>query len=402
MPRLRRTSSPASVHRRVAHPFAARPPALSLLLLLALLLALSAAAQPAGSPAATQAAQPAAAQPAAAQPLPIPGVPPPAGAASAPAPGAEEGTEGGGRLFDLPPDPLSASAWRLYGRQLLEGAILFIPSLIRAVVVVLAFWLVLRLVSGVLRRLLARRRSDPSIVEITIRLAKYVLMAFALVMALGELGFNVGSLIAGLGILGLAVGLAAQESLGNVVAGLTILWDRPYRVGDNVTIAGTFGRVQEIGLRATRILTVERLDAFLPNREVVKEKIVNHTANPQLRLGVPLSIAYKEDTREARRVLLAAVAGHRLIREEPAPAVVVTELAESGVNLELRVWLRDPHEEREALFDLTELAKIVLDEADIEIPFPQRTIHIAPGSFPLRMDQASEPGPAEPTPESAE
>ncbi|HEX6201753.1 MAG TPA: mechanosensitive ion channel family protein [Thermoanaerobaculia bacterium] len=322
------------------------------------------------------------APPAAAQPLPIPGAPADEAPAEPAAAAEEEGTERRGALLDLPPDPLSASAWRLYGTRLLESAVLYIPNVIRAVVVLLAFWLAIRLLTGLLRGVLARRRSDPTIVGITSRLAKYVLLSFAIVMALGELGFNVGSLIAGLGILGLAVGLAAQESLGNVVAGLTILWDRPYRVGDNVTIAGTFGRVQEIGLRATRILTVERLDAFLPNREVVKEKIVNHTANPQLRLGVPLSIAYKEDTREARRALLAAVTGHRLIREEPLPAVVVTALAESGVELELRAWLRDPHEEREALFELTELAKIALDEAGIEIPFPQRTIHFAKGTFP--------------------
>jgi small conductance mechanosensitive channel len=332
----------------------------------------------------------AAVAPAAAQPLPIPGFPAaeePAGdEAGTEAAAEEQGTELGGMLLDLPPDPLSASAWRLYGRGLLAAAIAFVPNLIRAAVVLLAFWLGFRLFSGLLRRLLKRRKADPSIVGITSRLAKYVLMSFAVVMALGELGFNIGSLIAGLGILGLAVGLAAQESLGNVVAGLTILWDRPYRVGDNVTIAGTFGRVQEIGLRTTRILTVERLDAILPNREIVKEMIVNHTANPQLRLGVPVSIAYKEDSREARRVLLAAVVGHRLIREEPAPAVVVTELAESGVNLELRVWLRDPHEEREALFDLVELAKIALDEAGIEIPFPQRTLHFGSGTFPLRVE----------------
>ena len=335
--------------------------------------------------------------PAAAQPLEIPGMPggdaqPEEEGTGAPAAGEEAGTEAGNRLLDLPPDPLSASAWQLYGRHLGEAAIEFVPNLVRAAMVLLFFWLGFRLFASLLRRLMARRKADPSIVGISSRLAKYALMSFAVVMALGELGFNVGSLIAGLGILGLAVGLAAQESLGNVVAGLTILWDRPYRVGDNVTIAGTFGRVQEIGLRTTRILTVERLDAILPNREIVKEMIVNHTANPQLRLGVPVSIAYKEDSREARRVLVAAVAGHRLIREEPAPAVVVTELAESGVNLEVRVWLRDPHEEREALFEFIELAKIALDEAGIEIPFPQRTLHFGSGTFPLRV----EPGNGDP------
>lgn len=370
---------PRPLRHRVVSPLSPRLSAL-LASLLAPLLAMFLAAAPA----------------AAAQP-PIPGLSPPAEepAAEPPPPGAEEGTETGLRLFDLPVDPLSAEAWEIYARELVESAILFLPNVFRALFVLFAFWLIFRLVAGLFRRLLARRHTDASIIGITTRLARYALLSVAVVMALGELGFNVGSLIATLGILGLAVGLAAQESLGNVIAGLTILWDRPYRVGDNVTIAGTFGRVQEIGLRTTRVLTVERLDAFLPNREIVKEMIVNHTANPQLRLGVPVSIAYKEDTREARRVLLAAVEGNRLLREEPVPAVVVTALAESGVTLELRVWLRDPHEEREALFEVTEIAKIALDDAGIEIPFPQRTIHLAPGSVLPRVEAGEEPG-AEP------
>jgi small conductance mechanosensitive channel len=284
----------------------------------------------------------------------------------------------------------------VYGWRLATGAVDYLPNLARALIVLLVFFALFRVLAGVFRRLLRRTRADPSIVGISTRLVKYVLVVFALVMAASELGFNVGSLLAGIGIVGLALGLAAQESLGNVVAGLTILWDRPYRVGDNVTIAGTFGRVQEIGLRTTRILTVERLDAILPNREIVKEMIVNHTSNPQLRLGVQVSIAYREDTREARRVLLAAVKGNRLILDDPPPAVVVTALAESGVNLELRTWLRDAHEEREALFELTEVAKLALDEAGIEIPFPQRTLHFAGGEAPARPGgEAGEAGGAD-------
>lgn len=105
---------------------------------------------------------------------------------------------------------------------------------------------------------------------------------------------------------------------------------------------------------------------------------------------MPLTIGYREDTREARRVLLAAVAGHPLVLDQPGAEVVVTELADSGVNLELRAWLRDPHTEREALFDLTEIAKLALDRAGIEIPFPQLTVHLGSGSPP-----AAAGGPAE-------
>ena len=205
------------------------------------------------------------------------------------------------------------------------------------------------------------------------------MIGLALVMAASQLGIDIGALIAGVGILGLAIGLAAQDSLANLVAGLTILWDRPFRIGDNVTVAGTFGKVKEIGLRTTRIRTVEQLDVILPNKEIINQKLVNHTLNPLMRLGVPLGIAYKEDSRQAREVLLEAVAGHELILEQPEPQVVVTALGDSSVDLELRVWLRDPHAEREATFAMVELSKIALDEAGIEIPFPQRTLHFPDG-----------------------
>jgi small conductance mechanosensitive channel len=169
------------------------------------------------------------------------------------------------------------------------------------------------------------------------------------------------------------------------------------RIGDNVTVAGTFGEVKEIGLRSTRIRTVEQIDAILPNQEIINQKILNHTLNPMFRLGIPLGIAYKEDTREARRVLLEAIRGQGLILETPEPKVVVTALADSSVNLELRVWLRDAHTEREATFILIEMAKIALDEAGIEIPFPQRTLHLgddarlALGPHSIASEEDSEP-----------
>ena len=302
----------------------------------------------------------------------------------------EAGQEGGEKAQPSPLDvqlpefagkPLSASAWKHYLEALAATFAANLPDLLvalfRAALVLVVFWILFRLLAGVLGGFLRRSNADPSVGHMANRLIKYALVAFALIMAAAQLGFNVGSVLAGLGILGLALGLAAQESLSNLVAGLTILFDRPYRVGDNVTIAGTFGKVQQVGLRTTRILTVERLDTILPNREIINQKIINHTSNPHLRLGVPLSIAYKEDTRRAREVLLAAVSGHEMIHDEPAPAVVVTRLADSGVELELRVWLRDPHRERDALWTFIELAKIALDEAGIEIPFPQRTLHFA-------------------------
>lgn len=320
------------------------------------------------APEATPAAVPAPPAPPAAQ-----GQPP----AAQPAPAPQQGAAPAGQRRVSVQTFRQPDALTRAGRRLLDRAIDFVPSLLAALVVLLGFYLLYRVVAKLLHGLLRRTHADPAVRDIGLRLTKIVILAFGVVMAASQLGFEVSSVLAGLGIAGLAVGLAAQDSLANLVGGITILWDRPFRIGDNVTIAGTFGRVQEIGLRATTILTVQKEEAIIPNKQVVNEQIFNHTRNGQLRLSVPVGIGYGEDTREARRVMLAAVEGHPRVLPDPAPQVVVTELAESSVNVELRVFLREPHQQREAFFELIELVKIALDEAGIEIPFPQRTLHLA-------------------------
>jgi small conductance mechanosensitive channel len=310
----------------------------------------------------------------------------------------EAEAEDEGILPDAPPEQsfiskelLDPDTWPGLWRDLLDRLILWLPSLLAALVVLALFYVLHRVVAGLLRRVMARTRADPAAQDIAARLTKYAILSLGVVMAVNQLGINVASILAGVGIIGLALGLAAQDSLGNLVAGLTILWDRPFRIGDNVTVADTFGKVQEIGLRSTRIRTVEQLDAILPNKEIINQKIINHTLNPMMRLGIPLGIAYREDTREARQVLLAAVKGHELLLDKPEPQVVVTALADSSVNLELRVWLRDPYTEREATFAMIEAAKIALDEAGIEIPFPQRTLHLPEGLRVVRDGGEVEP-----------
>jgi len=301
-----------------------------------------------------------------------------------PGPGDDAGAAGE-PAKPLSGDPLDPETYTRFWDDLSTDLILFVPDLLAALLILVAMFAVYRATQSVLRRVLDRAGADPAVASILVKLTRYVLIALAVLMAASQIGIRVGSLLAGIGILGLAVGLAAQESLANLIAGLTLLWDRPFRIGDRVTIAEMYGIVEEIGLRSTRLRTVEHRDVILPNREILNRQIVNHTRTPQLRLPIAVSIAYKEDTREAREVLLDRIRGHELIQEEPAPEVVVLALGASGVDLEIRAWLKDPHQEREVTFALTELAKIALDEAGIEIPFPQVTWHHGTGELPVRL-----------------
>lgn len=277
--------------------------------------------------------------------------------------------------------------WSAIRQRTMSKLIDFIPAFGASLLVMVGFYFLYRVVTRLLHGLMRRSRAHPAVLDIGVRLTKFFILGFGFVMAASQLGFQVGSVLAGLGIVGLALGLAAQDSLANLVAGITILWDHPFRIGDNVTIAGTYGQVKEIGLRTTRILTNDRIDAILPNKDVINQKILNHTLTPQLRLGVPVGIGYEEEVEEARRALLAAVDGHPKLLPDPEPKVVVKALGESAVELELRVWLRDAHAEREVFFELLELVKRTLDEAGIEMPYPQRTLRFA-GKVPVALAEA--------------
>jgi small conductance mechanosensitive channel len=276
----------------------------------------------------------------------------------------------------LPTDGLfETETWIALGTRLLVRLVDAIPSLLTALLVLAFFFALAWLSNRLMRGLVHRTGADPALETVVSNLVTYVILIFGALMAAAQAGLQVGSLLAGVGIVGLAIGLAAQESLANLVAGLTILWDRPFRTGDNVTIAGTFGEVVEIRIRTTRVRTFDRRHVILPNKMVIEDKITNHTMSPELRLDVPVGIAYSEDIRRAREVLLESVAGHPMLEQTNRHEVVVIGLGESSVDLELRVWLRDPRQERRAFVEVIERAKLALDAAGIEIPFPQRTLH---------------------------
>ncbi|MEM7049770.1 MAG: mechanosensitive ion channel family protein [Acidobacteriota bacterium] len=273
-------------------------------------------------------------------------------------------------------NPFERMTWENFAEQCHREIREALPDLLLATLLMLVFYVIYQVVSRILCGILRRTQADPALQGIVGRLTKYAILGIGLVMAAGQIGLNIGSLLAGLGVAGLAVGLAAQETLSNLMAGITILWDRPFRSGDRVTIADTYGEVLEIGLRSTRLRTVQNRDAIFPNRDVINQKIINHTLSPELRLDIPIGIAYKEDTRRAREVLLAALEDFPRRHQRRPPEIAVVGLGDSAVDLELRLWLSDPHLERRAEIELVELAKIALDEAGIEIPFPQRTLHL--------------------------
>ena len=252
-----------------------------------------------------------------------------------------------------------------------------LESLIPAALVGFAFWAAYRVVRGVLRRALHHsHRVDVGVEQVILRVVRIAFVAFAGVTVLSQLGIQVAPLIAGLGIAGLAIGFAAQDTVKNLIAGVTILLDRPFRVGDNIELEDTFGTVEEITLRSTRLRTLNNQIAILPNAKVIEEKILNHSMHRALRVVVPFGIAYKESPHAAREAVLAVASGDERLHPDFEPQAVVTGLGDSSVDMELRLFLKDPRMEVPVGFEYHEKVFEALREAGIEIPFPHLQLFI--------------------------
>jgi small conductance mechanosensitive channel len=265
--------------------------------------------------------------------------------------------------------------WRLAG-EFREELLRFAFQLVIAVAVMSAFLVVYLVVRAALRPVFDRSRLEEDVRHLLESVAKYTILGFGVILALDQLGFNITSLLAGLGVAGLALGFAAKDTLANFIAGVTILWDRPFRVGDRVETDGEFGQVKKITLRSTRIHTNDNQVVIIPNQNIVNNKIINHTMQASLRLVIPFGISYEADVARAREVVLGLIRGDDRVRERPAPEVVVTELGPSSVNLALRFWLKNPHHEIPLEFEYLERLKQALDDAGIGIPYPHVSLRV--------------------------
>ena len=238
-------------------------------------------------------------------------------------------------------------------------------------------WLVLnRLLTNATRRY----RLDGSIEQLLRNVVSVVLMAFGVAAVLAQFGIQILSVIAGLGIVGIAVGFAAQETLSNFIAGVTLLVERPFRIGDWVEINGQTGKVREITLRTTRLRSRDNVVMAIPNSSVASSDIVNYSAGGPLRVRIPVGIAYKESAKRAREVMLPVIRTNEMImtRLGLGPTVLMSELGDSSVNLDIFYWIEPDHIDVQPRIsaEILEACKEALDDAGIEIPFPHLQLFI--------------------------
>lgn len=184
--------------------------------------------------------------------------------------------------------------------------------------------------------------------------------------------------LASAGIIGIAVGFAAKDTLANLFAGVFILADAPYKVGDYIELDGQRGQVIKIGLRSTRILTRDDIEITIPNSTIANSKIVNESGGPSVkhRLRVPIGVAYGSDIDRVRAVLEEVTRRNEYLSRDPEPRVRFRSFGDSSLNFEVLGWIEDPAKRGLTMDSLNTSIYKALGNAGIEIPFPKRDVYI--------------------------
>ena len=217
------------------------------------------------------------------------------------------------------------------------------------------------------------------------RFTMYLLFAGGLLVGLQSLGVNLSSLVVFGGALGVGVGLGLQNVVSNFVAGLILLIEQPIRIGDRIETEGTQGDVVRIAARSTWVRTNDNVVKIVPNSNFINNSVINWTANdPTVRISIPVGVGYNSDPDKIREILLQAAMAHPDVLPQPAPDVIFTDYGDNSLNFSLRVWtVKKAHISvvlrSELYFDLFRR----FADANVELPFPQRDLHIRSSDIPL-------------------
>lgn len=256
-----------------------------------------------------------------------------------------------------------------------EGGIRWLVNAVKFLLVLLAFKIVASFVGRVTRRSLSRAKLSALLKDFIVNTVQKTLVLLGLVVALAMLEVNIGPLLAGIGVVGFVVGFALQNTLSNFAAGFMILLYRPYDIGDFVSAGGVTGTVDSMNLVSTTVKTPDNQIVIVPNSAIWGGVITNVTGNETRRVDMVFGIGYDDDIQKAQDVLTEIVNTHPLVLQTPEPVIRLHELADSSVNFVVRPWVKTK-EYWNLYWDITRKVKERFDAEGINIPYPQRDVHL--------------------------
>lgn len=258
--------------------------------------------------------------------------------------------------------------------------------LLSALYLLLAFW-----ISGIVeQRMRASRHINASMRVGLSKVVKFVLVTVAILMALTEAGLNLATLTVFGGALGVGIGFGLQKIVSNFISGFILLGDRSIRPGDVITVGDNFGWVKELRARYIVVRNRDGVETLIPNENLVTTDVINWSySDRKVRVRIPVQISYNDDPEEGMAIMLEAGKSHPRVLQDPAPVVRLMEFADSGIALELRVWMTDP---QEGVGNIRSDINLAIwhgfKNAGITIPFPQRDVNLRYVDAPVGVGSA--------------
>jgi small-conductance mechanosensitive channel len=240
----------------------------------------------------------------------------------------------------------------------------------------------------VLKRLLARTHLDESLRFGIERIVGYTIIVVGFYLVIQNTGIDLSSLAVVAGAIGVGLGFGLQNIISNFISGIIILAERPIAIGDRVEVGGVAGQVAKISLRSTTVVTNDNISIIVPNSQFISETVINWShGDPKVQFRLPVGVAYGSDTEKVTQALLTVAAEHPMVLKEPRPSVYFTEFGDSSLNFELGVWTQEMVKSpRRFRSDLNFAIDRKFREVGVEIPFPQRDLHVRSG-MPLMVQQ---------------
>ena len=262
----------------------------------------------------------------------------------------------------------------------LAGGPITLASLFVGLIIIIASYFLAALAGRAVTRMLARRQVAHGTRFALAKIIRYVIVLIGTLVAVMSLGVRLDALLAASTVVLVGIGFGLQNIAQNFVSGLILLIERPVAGGDFVQIGQAYGSVVDVGMRATRVVTRDEVTIIVPNSELITAQVINHSVpTTNLRIAVRVGVAYGTDPARVKEALLGVAKADAELLPNPAPEVRFDDFGESSLDFSLLVWIANPREDLRAASRLRFAIDAAFRAAAIEIPFPQRDIHIKSG-----------------------
>lgn len=257
--------------------------------------------------------------------------------------------------------------------MIIEFSVKYSFQALGGILVIIIGWLIAKSAAKFLTRLLTNKKLDLPVVKFIVSIVKMMIIGLAVLIALGKFGITIAPFIAGISVIGFGTSFALQGPLSNYASGLTLIFTKPFKVGDIIEVAGVMGEVQDMTLARTQISTVDGTMIVVPNKHIVGEVI--HNFSDRKKLDINVGVSYESDVEKAIGIVKNVAVSDPRIAKVPEPKVGISEFADSSINIYARIWCKQL-DYWTVMFDINKKIWDEFKAKGVTIPFPQRDVHI--------------------------